>query len=50
MDGVYMLPETTNGFTPRTLDWYEGILSQFPGEHRRKSKIDAGRCDLSRAR
>jgi putative DNA primase/helicase len=41
MDGVYMLPETTNGFTPRTLDWYEGILSQFPGEHRRKSKIDA---------
>jgi hypothetical protein len=33
--------ETTNGFTPRTLDWYEGILSQFPGEHRRKSKTDA---------
>jgi putative DNA primase/helicase len=41
MDGVYMLPETTNGFTPQTLDWYEGILSQFPGEHRRKSKTDA---------
>jgi putative DNA primase/helicase len=36
-----MLPETTNGFTPQTLDWYEGILSQFPGEHRRKSKTDA---------
>jgi len=36
-----MLPETTNSFTPQTLDWYEGILSQFPGEHRRKSKIDA---------
>jgi hypothetical protein len=40
MDGVSMLPETTNGFTPQTLDWYEGILSQFPGEHRRKSKTD----------
>jgi len=36
-----MLPETTNSFTPQTLDWYEGILSQFPGEHRRKSKTDA---------
>jgi putative DNA primase/helicase len=36
-----MLPETTNGFTPQALDWYEGILSQFPGEHRRKSKTDA---------
>ena len=35
-----MLPETTNGFTHQTLDWYEGILSQFPGDHRRKSKID----------
>jgi putative DNA primase/helicase len=41
MDGVSMLPETTNGFTPQTLDWYQGILSQFPGEHRRKSKTDA---------
>jgi hypothetical protein len=41
MDGVSMLPETTNAFTPRTLHWYEGILSQFPGEHRRKSKTDA---------
>jgi hypothetical protein len=41
MNGVSMLPETTNAFTPQTLDWYEGILSQFPGEHRRKSKIDA---------
>src|SRR5215203_4579895 len=40
MNGVSMLPETTNAFTPQTLDWYEGILSQFPGEHRRKSKID----------
>jgi hypothetical protein len=36
-----MLPEATNGFTPQTLDWYEGILSRFPGEHRRKSKTDA---------
>jgi hypothetical protein len=37
-----MLPKkTTNGFTPQTLDWYEGILSLFPGEHRRKSKTDA---------
>jgi hypothetical protein len=37
-----MLPKkTTNGFTPQTLDWYEGILSQFSGEHRRKSKTDA---------
>jgi putative DNA primase/helicase len=36
-----MLPETTNGFTPQTLDWYEGILSQFPGKRRRKSKTDA---------
>jgi putative DNA primase/helicase len=36
-----MLPKTTNGFTPQALDWYEGILSQFPGEHRRKSKTDA---------
>ena len=35
-----MLPETTNGFTLQTLDWYEGILSRFPGEHRRKSKTD----------
>jgi hypothetical protein len=41
MDSVSMLPETTNAFTPRTLHWYEGILSQFPGEHRRKSKTDA---------
>jgi hypothetical protein len=41
MNGVSMLPETTNGFTPQTLDWYEGILSQFPGEHHRKSKSDA---------
>jgi hypothetical protein len=41
MDSVSMLPETTNGFTPQTLDWYEGILSLFPGEHRRKSKTDA---------
>jgi len=40
MDGVSMLPKTTNGFTPQTLAWYEGILSQFPGEHRRKSKTD----------
>jgi hypothetical protein len=38
---VSMLPEATNGFTPQTLDWYEGILSQFPGEHRRKTKTDA---------
>jgi putative DNA primase/helicase len=36
-----MLPTTTNGFTPQILDWYEGILSRFPGEHRRKSKTDA---------
>jgi hypothetical protein len=36
-----MLPETTKGFTAQTLDWYEGILSLFPGEHRRKSKTDA---------
>ena len=36
-----MLPETTNGFTPQALDWYQGILSRFPGEHRRKSKTDA---------
>ena len=36
-----MLPETTYGFTPQTLDWYEGILGLFPGEHRRKSKTDA---------
>ena len=35
-----MLPETSNGFTPQTLDWYEGILGLFPGEHRRKSKTD----------
>src|SRR5215211_7700039 len=42
MDGVSMLPKKTiNGFTSQTLDWYEGILSQFPGEHRRKSKTDA---------
>jgi putative DNA primase/helicase len=41
MDGVSMLPETTNGLTAQALDWYEGILSQFPGEHRRKSKTDA---------
>jgi putative DNA primase/helicase len=41
MDGVSMLPETSNGFTLQTLDWYEGILSRFPGEHRRKSKTDA---------
>jgi putative DNA primase/helicase len=41
MDGVSMLPTTTNGFTPQTLEWYEGILCQFPGEHRRKSKTDA---------
>jgi len=41
MDGVSMLTETTNGFTPRTLDWYEGILNRFSGEHRRKSKTDA---------
>ena len=41
MDGVSMLPETTNAFTPRTLHWYEGLLSRFPGEHRRKSKTDA---------
>jgi hypothetical protein len=36
-----MFSETTNGFTPRALDWYEGILSQFPGEYRRKSKTEA---------
>jgi hypothetical protein len=36
-----MLPETPNSFTPQTLAWYEGILSQFPGVHRRKSKTDA---------
>jgi putative DNA primase/helicase len=42
MDSVSMLPKTTtNGFIPQTLDWYEGILSLFPGEHRRKSKTDA---------
>jgi putative DNA primase/helicase len=40
MDGVSMLPETTRGFTPQALDWYERILTQFPGEHRRKSKTD----------
>jgi putative DNA primase/helicase len=38
-----MLPKASNGFTPQTLDWYEGILSRFPGEHRRKSKTD---CDV----
>jgi hypothetical protein len=26
---------------PQILEWYEGILCQFPGEHRRKSKTDA---------
>jgi putative DNA primase/helicase len=36
-----MLPETINGFTSQTLDWYEKLLSWFPGEHRRKSKTDA---------
>jgi putative DNA primase/helicase len=36
-----MLPETTSGLTIQTLDWYEEILSRFPGEHRRKSKTDA---------
>jgi hypothetical protein len=36
-----MLPETTDGFTSQTLDWYKGILDRFPGEHRRKSKTDA---------
>jgi putative DNA primase/helicase len=36
-----MLPKATDGFTPQTLDWYKGILSLFPGEHRRKSKTDA---------
>jgi putative DNA primase/helicase len=36
-----MLPKTTDGFTPQTLDWYKGILSRFPGKHRRKSKTDA---------
>jgi putative DNA primase/helicase len=41
MDGVFMLPTTTNGFTSQTLDWYEGILNLFPGEHRRNSKTDA---------
>jgi hypothetical protein len=41
MDGMSMLPETTNGFTLQTLDWYEKILSRFPGEYRRKSKTDA---------
>jgi hypothetical protein len=41
MDGVSMLPKTANGFTPQTLDWYEEILSLFPGEQRRKSKTDA---------
>jgi putative DNA primase/helicase len=41
MDGMSMLPETTNGFTLQTLDWYEKLLSRFPGEHRRKSKTDA---------
>jgi len=41
MDGVSMLSETTHGFTPQTLEWYEGILSLFPGERRRKSKTDA---------
>jgi hypothetical protein len=40
MDGVSLLPETSNGFAPQTLDWYEGILGLFPGEHRRKSKTD----------
>src|SRR5215211_1319815 len=36
-----MLHKPTNGFTPQTLDWYEGILNLFPEEHRRKSKTDA---------
>jgi hypothetical protein len=36
-----MLHKPTNGFIPQTLDWYEGILNLFPGEHRRKSKTDA---------
>src|SRR3712207_3393594 len=43
MDGdLAMLPKkASNGFTPQALDWYEGILGLFPGEHRRKSKTDA---------
>jgi putative DNA primase/helicase len=36
-----MSPKASNGYTPQTLDWYEGILSRFPGGHRRKSKTDA---------
>jgi hypothetical protein len=40
MDGVSVLPETTNGFTSDVIRWYEEVLSQFPGERRRKSKID----------
>jgi putative DNA primase/helicase len=36
-----MLPKTTDGFSPQALDCYEGILRQFPGEHRRKSKTEA---------
>jgi len=41
MDSIPMLPKTTDSFTPQALDWYEGILSLFPGEHRRKFKTDA---------
>jgi len=32
---------STNGFTPKVIRWYEEVLGQFPGEHRRKSKTDA---------
>src|SRR5215210_9283826 len=41
MDGVSMLPKTTDSFTPQALDRYERILGLFPGEYRRKSKTDA---------
>jgi hypothetical protein len=40
-DAIYIMHSTTNGFTPEVIRWYEVILGQFPGEHRRKSKTDA---------
>jgi hypothetical protein len=40
-DASYIMPSTTNGFTPEIIKAYEEVLSRFPGEHRRKSKTDA---------
>jgi hypothetical protein len=36
-----MLPKTTSGFTPEIIKGYEKLLSRFPGEHKRKTKMDA---------